>query len=148
MYIENEQELEKLVKGYNDINNEIAKLESNEAIIEYQKNLKEALDDFKEYFNSEEGQLEIHENNNFEPGYYNGSFETRETLLSEYYLNKQVEIKEDIYNALDDKTKTDYEQWKSLKEKQFEYEMLFPDTPEEVGLSNEVYDNYKEEFEK
>lgn len=148
MYIENVKELDTLVENYQSNKGKIAKLKANHNIIRFQNELKAALNEFEVYYNSEHGQTEIVLNNNLYAGYYQGTFETEETLLRAYYLKKTELIKEEMFDSLDIQTQEDYQKLKQLEEEQLAHEIFFPDSAEEVGITEETFEKYKLAFNK
>ncbi|MDU4493645.1 MAG: hypothetical protein E7J02_12190 [Staphylococcus warneri] len=148
MYVENIKQLERLISNYQTNKVKIAKLKANNNIIRFENELKTALNELDVYYSSQHGQREIILNNKLYAGYYQGTFETEDTLLRSYYLDKKELIKEEIFDTLEANTQKDYKKLNELEEKQFEYEILFPDSPEEVDLSEKTFEKYKEAFNK
>lgn len=148
MYIDNVIDLETLINYYQANKKKIDDLKANKKIIAFQNELKTALNQFEVYYKSEHGQREIALEHNLVPGYYKGTFETRETLLRDYYLDKKQSIKNELFETLDLQTQMNYEYLRELEEQQFEYEMYFPCHADEVGLSEETFTKYKLAFNK
>lgn len=144
--LETTDDLEILVKKYREVSLLVEEYESKNKIIKYENDLNNKLNEFKEYFNSEQGKTEISLENNLFSGYYHGTFETEETLLSAYYLEKTNEIKNELFDALDDQTKRDYEVLEELRKQKFECKLSITDAPYELGLSEEETNKYVSEL--
>ncbi|AKL93487.1 hypothetical protein AYP1020_p32 (plasmid) [Staphylococcus capitis subsp. capitis] len=147
MYIESKRELEVLIDKYQSIKKDVLDLESKQSIRSFRNNLTNALNNFEEYFNSAKGKNEIASEYNLAPGYYEGTYETQETLLRDFYLGRKEAIKEDKFNELDPQTQEDYQSLLNLREKMTECEMVFTDVQYELELSDEEYKKYKTKFE-
>lgn len=148
MYIESEKDLEKMIEEYQSIKKLVLEIERKESIKSYKKKLKNTLNDFEMYYKSEKGQNEIVSEYNLVPGYYDGTFETQETLLNDFYLGRKEAIKEEIFNDLDIETQEEYQNLLNLKEQMTSCEMIFTDVKYELDLSDDAYKVYKEMFEK
>lgn len=144
--LETTDDLEVLMNKYREVSLLIEEYEAKDKIIKYVNALNNKLNEFKDYFNSEQGKTEISLENNLISGYYHGTFETEETLLSAYYLDKTNEIKSELFDALDDQTKRDYEVLEELRKQKFECELSITDAPYELGLSEEETNKYLSEF--
>ncbi|MGC9651032.1 hypothetical protein ACO2FA_13210 [Staphylococcus warneri] len=53
-----------------------------------------------------------------------------------------------MFDSLDIQTQEDYQKLKQLEEEQLAHEIFFPDSAEEVGITEETFEKYKLAFNK
>ncbi|WP_436941617.1 hypothetical protein [Staphylococcus succinus] len=114
------------------VQEELIRNGSNENFVEIRNNnseLKNKLNEFNDYFNNNQGR--IIEENNFEEGYNNrtGSTESFETLLNEYKIDKESELRENAYHSLSQQARNELSKEDSLNYDQAMSSTIFDEHP-------------------
>ncbi|WP_436949275.1 hypothetical protein [Staphylococcus shinii] len=114
------------------IQEELIRNGSNENFVEIRNNnseLQSKLNEFNDYFNNNQGK--IIEENNFEEGYNNrtGSTESFETLLNEFKIDKESELRENAYHSLSQQARNELSKEDSLNYDQAMSSTIFHEYP-------------------
>lgn len=154
--IDGNRELTTAINDYleSNIHNQLVRNGSDDVFKEirsYQSELKNELNKFNDYFENNEG--EIIENNNFEEGYNSrtGSIESFDTLLTEYKLDKQNEIKQNNLDKLSVEAQKELQKSFDLAGMNFESSLVinqYPDIQKELLNINNNLNSLSEVYNK
>lgn len=154
--IDGNRELTTAINDYleSNIHNQLVRNGSGDVFKEirsYQSELKNELNKFNDYFENNEG--EIIENNNFEEGYNSrtGSIESFDTLLTEYKLDKQNEIKQNNLDKLSVEAQKELQKSFDLAGMNFESSLVinqYPDIQKELLNINNNLNSLSEVYNK
>lgn len=154
--IDGNRELTTAINDYleSNIHNQLVRNGSDDVFKEirsYQSELKNELNKFNDYFENNEG--EIIENNNFEEGYNSrtGSIESFDTLLTEYKLDKQNEIKQNNLDKLSVEAQKELQKSFDLAGMNFESSLVinqYPDIQKELLNINNNLKSLSEVYNK
>lgn len=154
--IDGNRELTTAINDYleSNIHNQLVRNGSDDVFKEirsYQSELKNELNKFNDYFENNEG--EIIENNNFEEGYNSrtDSIESFDTLLTEYKLDKQNEIKQNNLDKLSVEAQKELQKSFDLAGMNFESSLVinqYPDIQKELLNINNNLNSLSEVYNK